>query len=98
MCVEPMIIPGFQRAVRRALHCYYNETRINTSRPVRDRCNYLLMMIFVAGETGRAVRRRGRRKREGTEKEGRAAGRASSLGPEKLSEIMSEEIGSLARG
>jgi len=32
VCVEPMIIPASSGAVRRALHCYYNETRINTSR------------------------------------------------------------------
>lgn len=40
------------------------------------------------------------RKREGEKKRRKRdeAGRASSLGPEKLSEIMSEEIGSLARG
>lgn len=42
----------------------------------------------VSGEEGE---REKRRKRD-------EAGRASSLGPEKLSEIMSEEIGSLARG
>lgn len=30
-CVEPMIIPA-SREPRRALHCYYNETRINTNR------------------------------------------------------------------
>lgn len=37
------------------LHCYYNETRINTSRLyTRDRRNYLLMMIFVEGEARRA--------------------------------------------
>lgn len=52
-------------------------------------------MIFVAGET-RCGARRGERER--WEKERDEARRASSLGPEKLSEIMSEEIGSLARG
>lgn len=52
--VEPIIIPpGFERERdgrgESGLHCYYNETRINTSRLyTRDRCNYLLMMIFVA--------------------------------------------------
>lgn len=35
---------------------------------------------------------------EGKRRKRDEAGRASSLGPEKLSEIMSEEIGSLARG
>ena len=45
----------------------------------------------VRGEEGTSEREKKRRKRD-------EAGRASSLGPEKLSEIMSEEIGSLARG
>lgn len=64
------------------------------------------MMIFVAVEkTGRAGRGGGEGEggREDGEREKKRrkrdeAGRASSLGPEKLSEIMSEEIGSLARG
>lgn len=43
------------------------------------------------GEVGKKEREKKRRKKDD-------AGRASSLGPEKLSEIMSEEIGSLARG
>lgn len=43
-------------------------------------------------------RMRKREERKGAERERDEAGRASSLGPEKLSEIMSEEIGSLARG
>ena len=64
MVVEPIIIPpGFERERERerdgrgesGLHCYYNETRINTSRLyTRDRRNYLLMMIFVEGEARRA--------------------------------------------
>lgn len=45
----------------------------------------------VRGEERKREREKKRRKRD-------EAGRASSLGPEKLSEIMSEEIGSLARG
>lgn len=59
------------------------------------------MMIFVAEETRSARRKERKRKKEGErkrERERNEAGRASSLGPEKLSEIMSEEIGSLARG
>lgn len=46
---------------------------------------------MVRGEERKREREKKRRKRD-------EAGRASSLGPEKLSEIMSEEIGSLARG
>lgn len=47
----------------------------------------------------RAERRKKERDKKGErERERNEAGRASSLGPEKLSEIMSEEIGSLARG
>jgi len=45
----------------------------------------------VRGEERTSEREKKQRKRD-------EAGRASSLGPEKLSEIMSEEIGSLARG
>lgn len=79
------------------LHCYYNETRINTSRLyTRDRCNYLLMMIFVA-VGGRGAPGDG----------GRVGGSQQQPPPpppqfarpsDKLSEIMSQEIGSLARG
>jgi len=53
------------------------------------------------GDAERAEKRKKRKKRgrKGErERERNEAGRASSLGPEKLSEIMSEEIGSLARG
>lgn len=46
----------------------------------------------------RGEERERERGRKETEKEENEAGRASSLGPEKLSEIMSEEIGSLVRG
>lgn len=70
------------------------------------------MMIFVARRRGerRGDEREREKRGDAREKQGRKererkkrrerdeAGRASSLGPEKLSEIMSEEIGSLARG
>lgn len=56
------------------------------------------MMIFVAEKTWCAGRRERKREREKKRRKRDEAGRASSLGPEKLSEIMSEEIGSLARG
>lgn len=100
--VEPIIIPpGFERERdgrgESGLHCYYNETRINTSRLyTRDRCNYLLMMIFVA-VGGRGAPGDG----------GRVGGSQQQPPPpppqfarpsDKLSEIMSQEIGSLARG
>lgn len=103
--VEPIIIPpGFEKERdgrgESGLHCYYNETRINTSRLyTRDRCNYLLMMIFVA-VGGRGAPGVG----------GRVGGSQQQPPPppppppqfarpsDKLSEIMSQEIGSLARG
>lgn len=100
--VELIIIPpGFERERdgrgESGLHCYYNETRINTSRLyTRDRCNYLLMMIFVA-VGGRGAPGDG----------GRVGGSQQQPPPpppqfarpsDKLSEIMSQEIGSLARG
>lgn len=49
---------------------------------------------------GEVERGTGKKSRDTERERKRAmkAGRASSLGPEKLSEIMSEEIGSLARG
>lgn len=82
--VEPIIIPpGFERERdgrgESGLHCYYNETRINTSRLyTRDRCNYLLMMIFVA-VGGRGAPRMG----EGlvVASSSRRRRRHSSLGP-----------------
>lgn len=101
VCVEPMIIPGFQRTARRALHCYYNETRINTSRwsYVIGAITFLWWFSWPRRRGARGEKKEKEKKGEkGRERERNEAGRASSLGPEKLSEIMSEEIGSLARG
>lgn len=94
--VEPMIIPGFQRAARRALHCYYNETRINTSRWYV--IGAITFLWWFSWPRRARIKERKREKKKERERERNEAGRASSLGPEKLSEIMSEEIGSLARG
>jgi len=95
VCVEPMIIPA-SSGPRGALHCYYNETRINTSRRYVIGAITFLWWFSWPGRRGARWGERERWEKERGERD--EAGRASSLGPEKLSEIMSEEIGSLARG
>lgn len=81
------------------LHCYYNETRINTSRLyTRDRRNYLLMMIFVEGEARRAGGRGDGGRVGGSQQQQQPPPPQFARPSDKLSEIMSEEIGSLARG
>lgn len=85
-----MIIPGasVERARgERALHCYYNKTRINTSRLYTWSVKLPSYDDFRGGGVAGAAQR-------GGSQQPPQFARPS----EKLSEIMSEEIGSLARG